>query len=97
MNRYQENRAFMQSAQDDSDIVATADIAHGVPQPPLEKPYPPDAYIIPLPPVNQSPAAALSTPTKLTWLSTMWPGLSRACGAVLAVPAKGKTGFSMRC
>jgi SagB-type dehydrogenase family enzyme len=50
------NRAFMKSALDDTDIVATADIAQGVPQPPLEKPYPSDAYTIALPEVNHTTA-----------------------------------------
>jgi SagB-type dehydrogenase family enzyme len=50
------NRTFMKSALDDTDLVAKADIAKGIPQPPLEKPYPPDAHIISLPQVNRTTA-----------------------------------------
>jgi SagB-type dehydrogenase family enzyme len=46
----------MKSSLDDTDIVATADIAKGIPQPPIEKPYLPDAYTISLPEVNRATA-----------------------------------------
>jgi SagB-type dehydrogenase family enzyme len=42
----------MKSPLDDTDIVATADIAKGRPQPFVEKPYPPDAQTVSLPEVN---------------------------------------------
>lgn len=39
MNKYPGQRSFMKSSQDDIDIVAGADMAKGVPHPPIEKPY----------------------------------------------------------
>lgn len=57
MDNYKENRAFMKSSfLEDTDIVATADIAKGIPQPLIEKLYPPDAYTISLPEVNRATA-----------------------------------------
>ena len=56
MENHKHNRTFMKSSLDDTDIVATADIAKGIPQPPIEKPYPPDAYTISLPEVNRATA-----------------------------------------
>lgn len=55
-NYYPANRAFMKSALDDTDIVATADIARGVPQPPIEKPCPANACIVSLPEVSRATA-----------------------------------------
>jgi hypothetical protein len=39
MDEYTANREFIESGICDIDIIATADIARGIPQPPLEKPY----------------------------------------------------------
>lgn len=52
MNSYKENRSFMKSALSDWDEIATADIARGVPQPPIQKPIPEDSILIDLPVVN---------------------------------------------
>ena len=52
MNNYNENRSFMKSSISNSDQISTADIAHGIPQPPLEKPIPEDPILIDLQPIN---------------------------------------------
>jgi SagB-type dehydrogenase family enzyme len=46
----------MKSCLEDRDIVAEADIARGIPQPPIEKVYPPDAHRVSLPDVNRANA-----------------------------------------
>lgn len=56
MNNYSGLRAFMKSALDDTDQIARADIAKGVPQPPIEKPYPPNSCKRSLPLVNHTTA-----------------------------------------
>jgi SagB-type dehydrogenase family enzyme len=52
MNTYTINREFMKSDIGDIDIIATADIAKGIPQPPLEKPYAEGTRRIALPPIT---------------------------------------------
>ncbi len=53
MDEYTANREFMESGICDIDIIATADIARGIPQPPLEKPYPAGAKKIALPMIDR--------------------------------------------
>jgi SagB-type dehydrogenase family enzyme len=55
MDDYTANREFMKSGIYDIDIVATADIAKGIPQPPFEKPYSEGSKIA-LPAINRDSA-----------------------------------------
>ena len=56
MIQYQSNRAFMNSSLSDIDIVGTADIAKGVPQPASQQPVPDDALRFPLPAITRENA-----------------------------------------
>jgi SagB-type dehydrogenase family enzyme len=56
MEKYTANREFMKSGICDIDIIATADIAKGVPQPPVEKPYPEGSKKITLPTIERDSA-----------------------------------------
>lgn len=56
MNKFKENRNFMKSSMCDYNLIATADIAKGVPQPPLQKSVPDDSILFDLPPVNSMTA-----------------------------------------
>lgn len=46
----------MKSSMADYDLIATADIANGVAQPPFQKPIPEDSILIDLPPINSQTA-----------------------------------------
>jgi SagB-type dehydrogenase family enzyme len=50
------NREFMKSGISDTDIVATADIAKGIPQPSIEEPYSKESTKIILPPIDHESA-----------------------------------------
>jgi SagB-type dehydrogenase family enzyme len=56
MDEYKVNREFMKSGICDIDIIATADIAKGIPQPPLEKPYSEGSKKIALPTIDSDSA-----------------------------------------
>lgn len=56
MNKYNENRTLMKSSMSDYNLIATADIAKGIPQPPFQKPIPDDSILVDLPPVNSMTA-----------------------------------------
>jgi len=56
MSDYNANRNFMKSACSNFDLISTADIAKGVPQPTFYKPLYKDSVIIDLPPVNSETA-----------------------------------------
>ncbi len=56
MTDYEMYRELMKSKISEIDIVATADIALGIPQPELQKPIPQDALKIDLPPINKMTA-----------------------------------------
>ena len=53
MKEYSVNREFMKSGICDIDIIATADIAKGVPQPPIEKPSQEESEKITLPTIER--------------------------------------------
>ena len=53
MKKYLSLRNFMKSSLTDTDIVGTADIAKGVPQPAFQEPLPEGAQLIPLPAITR--------------------------------------------
>ncbi|SFB37019.1 SagB/ThcOx family dehydrogenase [Clostridium frigidicarnis] len=56
MNKYNENRTLMKSSMSDYNLISTADIANGIPQPPFQKPISDDSILVDLPPVNSMTA-----------------------------------------
>jgi SagB-type dehydrogenase family enzyme len=56
MNKYNENRTFMKSSMSDYDLIATADIAKGIPQPPFQNSIQDDSILIDLSPINSMTA-----------------------------------------
>jgi SagB-type dehydrogenase family enzyme len=56
VNKCKMNREFMKSASYDFDLIATADIAHGVPQPAFQKPVIENALVVDLPAINSETA-----------------------------------------
>jgi SagB-type dehydrogenase family enzyme len=56
MDQSKMNRKFMKTINYDFDLIATADIAHGVPQPSFQKPLIENALIVDLPVINSETA-----------------------------------------
>ena len=57
---YQDNRDFMKSQMSNEDLVATADIAKGIPQPVFEKEYVSDAIVVHLPTITEENAPKMT-------------------------------------
>lgn len=56
MNNYSSNRKFMKSSYDGVDVIETADIAKGIPQPAFQNPIPNNTKVIDLPPITKETA-----------------------------------------
>src|SRR4030042_7137681 len=56
MSNYKPQHDFMKSVIYDYDFLATADIAHGIPQPPFQKPVAENAVRVDLPAINSETA-----------------------------------------
>jgi SagB-type dehydrogenase family enzyme len=56
MNKYEENRRFMKSSMSDFDLISTADIANGIPQPSFQNPAAENSKLVNLQKINSKTA-----------------------------------------